>query len=726
MVETIMLVGEPSLNSKKPDEWIGQISDCVSTRRGLPKRLASGLTVGCLQHISDTFESVLLKSTLFDVPSGYKPKRKLMKKDHDGCIGCGTIHVRLYTTSSQETLLESGPGDSQLCTFHPGSAHFRNLLTLNPTPKLLDAEEMSTSQVTEISTVASSDEEYTTEDGLTEVSVSDKPTDEETADMDILGEVESQHLLTPPEHIYSDDEDVISSTEENHSQCEHKIAISNNDGLVSEEASVATQPATSLVEPTSGIQQLKNQLTEEVDEVFRRDSQQSGATLPVTSSNAQHPIAAPNQRERRAYFSSSIPARDGRLYGRNKILKQLEEILVDVIPADSNSSLILPGKVNLVWLAGLAGIGKTSIAKEFFYRYMDNFECVLWLRATSDYELGKYCHDSAIALGLVNGRVCQDHNVSRARLMNYLGCLRSRSLIILDDCREGVDVSIYIPKDVACSVIATGRQAPVANPALNWTVLDVGTFTPEEATLFFISYSRGNIQNDEAEAMCRTAVSFHDSPLLCRHVADRHHRSKRSFVDISVSLGLKDLPITARFEPVSTVMASTISGLDNTPKLLLSTLCFYDSVRIPERLVRSAQPRKKGSRSKATSLFSELLSVLPGAAASLWNTALVDIDESHPEKVYLMHSTVQDYVRTRLDDKTWSVSFDAACSSIDYQWPSKRKLKNILGGFWEDFDYLHTHVHHLADCLARDRLVDQLSSYDPGEDFKRLLIKHTW
>jgi hypothetical protein len=160
--------------------------------------------------------------------------------------------------------------------------------------------------------------------------------------------------------------------------------------------------------------------------------------------------------------------------------------------------------------------------------------------------------------------------------------------------------------------------------------------------------------------------------------------------------------------------------LDKPATSLLVTLSFHDPHRISKRLLRTVKlPRSW----KISRLDPE--STLTSATALLWRSAFLDIDGSQPDSTYQMHKSVQDWIRGQVDDKTWRVGFESACSNLRYQWPSRRKLKNIMGGFWEDFDNVHTHVHHLAYCLKRDRLVDQLS-YDPGDEFKKLLVYHTW
>ncbi|RYP05302.1 hypothetical protein DL764_003900 [Monosporascus ibericus] len=695
MIETIMLVGEPCLNPKKPDEWIDLISECVSRQRGLPQRLGSGVTVGCLQHISDVFETILLRSTLFDVSSTNKPrpKRRFRKKmDHDGCIGCATIHVRLFTTSSEEMLLDSGPGDLNICPFHPRSAHFGKLLMLNSSPELPQLEAPDNNAFSS-STVA----------------VNSKP--------DLNAPISSEHEQA---QAAAANQVVEPTPNESHGQLASPVSPQQPNEQTSKETDAEEIQR---LAPEVQIDDAEDVIPLEysVEDISERNTEPPCATRSAVSSAVGQPqVNTASPRERKTYFSSSIPFRDDKFFGRSEVLQQLEQAILGTPDGNFAQNSVQSTSANLVWLSAAPGMGKTSVAIEFAYRFMEKFEYVIWLNATSNANLGKYCHDSAVALGLVNGRVCLDHQTSRSRLMDFLRRSSSPWLLVLDDCADGVDISPYLPNHGMCSVIATGRQQP---GSAGWSVIDVPPFTPEEAVKFLVSFVKDEISDEDAEGICSAAVRYHFCPLVVRQLAKWSTRDAISFKDINALLSGNGMSLAFRFKPVHEVMSCTMDRLDIPATSLLVTLCFYDANRVSKRLLQTARTRKSAGspRSDAT----EHESMLSGATSLLWRSALLDIDDSQAESSYQMHKSVQDWIRTQVDDKTWRDGFEAACSSLSYQWPSKRKLKNIMGGFWGDFDNLHTHVHHLADCLIQDRLVDQLS-YDPGDEFKRLLVYHTW
>jgi tetratricopeptide (TPR) repeat protein len=65
-------------------------------------------------------------------------------------------------------------------------------------------------------------------------------------------------------------------------------------------------------------------------------------------------------------------------YWRNPFFTDREEIL-----ATLHSTFTSPSPLKIQALSGLAGVGKTQIAVEYAYRYMNNYQAVLWARADS-------------------------------------------------------------------------------------------------------------------------------------------------------------------------------------------------------------------------------------------------------------------------------------------------------------------------------------------------------
>lgn len=700
-----MLVGEPSLNPKKPDEWINLISECVSRQRGLPKRLGNGDTVGCLQDIADTFERILLHSTLLDVSGGNapQPKRKLFrvkKLEHDGCIGCATIHIRLFTTSSEETIMDTGPGDPNICPFHPKSVHFRQLLMLKSSPELpqLEAPPENTAPIFSAVTTTHSSR---SEAGIVPAVVAQAS---RTVDMgDTNGDLSENSELPPQQqldHAQAEIEEIEGPSQPQQTEDESINVLSQDDDV-----DIMSQEGNALSSQTS---------IEEIS-VDRRETPATWASASSAVGQSQPHNESP--RERRKCFSSSIPSRDSKFFGRSEILGQLERTILRAGEYGGDQTWVQTKQATLVWLSAGPGMGKTAIAAEFAHRFMEDFEYVIWLNASSNASLGRHCHDAAVALGLVNERTSQDHALSTSKLMEKLKDATSPWLLVLDDCTDGVDLTNYLPSNDLCSIIATGRRQPQSD---GWTTIDVPPFTSEEAAKLLLSCVEGHLSEKDVKGVQSAAERYHFSPLTIRQLAKWSTRDTFSFKDISDLLTGEDMRLSFRIHDPHDVLSCTMNKLDKPATSLLVTLSFHDPHRISKRLLRTV---KLPQSWKISRLDTE--STLTNATALLWRSAFLDVDGSQPDSTYQMHKSVQDWIRGQVDDETWRGGFESACSNLKYQWPSRRKLKNIMGGFWEDFDNVHTHVHHLAYCLTRDRLVDQFS-YDPGDEFKKLLVYHTW
>ena len=154
---------------------------------------------------------------------------------------------------------------------------------------------------------------------------------------------------------------------------------------------------------------------------------------------------------------------------------------------------------------------------------------------------------------------------------------------------------------------------------------------------------------------------------------------------------------------------------------LFALLSFFHTAHLTSDMLELAWSRKRAASSDTRELTSG--ENAGQALKSLWRLSLVDLGrEGRIERV---HELVQDVLLHNLDDQTWADGFESVCQSVAYGWPSKRKLRNVMHGYWEDFDTLHAHVHRLAYPLRRDRLYKR-SRYDPSDTFKRLLVHHTW
>lgn len=685
MVETIIMIGEPRLEAHNQWEWVDLVSKCVSRQVPLPTKLAKGHCMGSLHAISESFEDALLHSTLVNVNCAEAERskrwfRKLRHKEHDGCLRSGSILIRCWTTASDDELLEKQPGDENLCTFHPQSPHSRNLLLLNSVS--------SQSQILEA--------EMHTLSSSTNVAKSLPHHD----DADIGSQVadNTQDLLTIAGPLLAKE------------QAEAVVKVTE----------VSLDPATD-----SKVHEIKARgRTQESYDGKCLSAQRGNVPSKASSKVTTHgeplnvePFSDPeNRRKRKLVFSNSMPPRDSCFFGRTVVLNGLSDALVqdNLGPV---SSLARSTRPHIVWLTGLPGIGKTAIVTEFVHRHARDFELVLWMAANSRASLGRSCHDFAVGLGLVQGRTDQDHATSRSKLFEWLATCNKKYLLVFDDLDSLSDLASFLPEYGTGSIVATSRrEIPEIHRGTSAdTVISLSPFTKKEAFDFLTLHAFQGQRPEQIKDIKSAAHQYFYSPLIIRHLANWSSRKKITTKDINRMLRMTDHSLKLLSDP-NTLVLSKVEELDANDALLFRSLCLLNTSGVQERILLGAQ------RSKQLALrrFPQSSETLSRSLSQLWKLSLIDTNEE--ECLSWVPHAIQDAAISSMGFETWTMSLNAAAALIQEQWPSKRKFRNIVSGFWPDFDHLHSHAWSIFDsCHASHHPVR-----DSDNILKRLLMNSIW
>ncbi|MHC1687042.1 MAG: FxSxx-COOH system tetratricopeptide repeat protein [Methanothrix sp.] len=148
-------------------------------------------------------------------------------------------------------------------------------------------------------------------------------------------------------------------------------------------------------------------------------------------------------------------------------------------------------------LTGLGGKGKTSLAKEYAYRYMANYDHVWWIRADEPATLSIDYANLAVALDLPQKNSSDQTAVMNA-VKSWLG-QNQKCLLVFDNAQEPEVLKKFLPQAGSCHVIITSR-----NP--NWrkiaAVSPVEVFKLEEA-VEFIHWRTGRDDLDAANALAK-------------------------------------------------------------------------------------------------------------------------------------------------------------------------------------------------------------------------------
>ena len=143
-------------------------------------------------------------------------------------------------------------------------------------------------------------------------------------------------------------------------------------------------------------------------------------------------------------------------------------------------------------LTGLGGKGKTSLAREYAYRYRAEYDLVWWVRASEPATLAMDYSDLAAKLDLPQ-KDSQDQNAIINAVKQWLG-QNQKWLLIFDNAPEPNVVKRFLPQGGGGHVIITSRNPNWGNVA---KLLQVEVFEPNEAVEFILKRTS---QSDKASA----------------------------------------------------------------------------------------------------------------------------------------------------------------------------------------------------------------------------------
>src|SRR5260370_3909678 len=158
-------------------------------------------------------------------------------------------------------------------------------------------------------------------------------------------------------------------------------------------------------------------------------------------------------------------------YPRNAYLSGREELLSQLAAALRTGQATALSQPQAV--SGLGGIDKTQIALEYAYRYSQDYQAVLWVRAESRETLHSSFVDIITLLNLPE-KDAQDHTMIIQAVQNLLQ-IHHEWLLILDNADELAMVGEFLPSGYAGHVLLTTRARALGRLAQR---LEVETFTP--------------------------------------------------------------------------------------------------------------------------------------------------------------------------------------------------------------------------------------------------------
>ena len=187
-------------------------------------------------------------------------------------------------------------------------------------------------------------------------------------------------------------------------------------------------------------------------------------------------------------------------------------------------------------LTGLGGVGKTQLAAGLAHAWWQErrVDLLVWVTATSRTTILAHY---ARAAGDVTGIEDPDPDTGAARFLAWLAGTSRRWLLVLDDVTDPTDLQgLWPPATAAGRVLVTTRRRDAALLA-GRTVIDVGAFTPNEASAYLtVKLGDHSARLDEAAelaadlgylplALAQAAAYIVDQDLTCggyRRRLDNH------------------------------------------------------------------------------------------------------------------------------------------------------------------------------------------------------------
>jgi tetratricopeptide (TPR) repeat protein len=199
--------------------------------------------------------------------------------------------------------------------------------------------------------------------------------------------------------------------------------------------------------------------------------------LMVQSALEHHNLDAPSDDRsgERARSSPSgpalfgnVPPKNPNFTGRTELLEQLHAKL----SSEGMTTAVLPHALH-----GMGGVGKTLLAVEYLYRYVQSYDLIWWIPAERTATIAASLVDLAARLGLSGG---SEANTAVPMVLDALqrGEPQANWLLVFDNAESPEHVLPYLPRGGPGNVLITSRDprwADVGSP------LEVNVFQREES-----------------------------------------------------------------------------------------------------------------------------------------------------------------------------------------------------------------------------------------------------
>ena len=759
------MIGDPDLHDDNRSDWPGLIQECLQHSKKSSQDLYSEEALDGLKRISDKFEKVTLQSQFFQVTGKVPLRRKSLRlkstSTYKNCLCDANIIVRMWTTADEDESVPLGEGDDRVCVFHKGSKCHKPLLLITggdygrPSDLILPS---TTATVTDIVQNLSNHEKNAA-DGATPgetqdtymaayiATASTSQIDTNSASMNDLYLYNSENSTTKLRIDNSTDDpqrpkSPSKSTDGVGSQSLYEAKHFGGSGVCDDfHATCEAAPQDVMCRAYSGGVAPRNNIERPQDERSSLHSPSCRDTVkPVgecLDDNLEEEIVRSSDqtsttRPRPLPLQLGIPPPCKYFVGRTTLLEDMRSFLTDTPSARLSDDSLTP-KQRVAILRGVPGIGKTHAAREFAVRHESQFDTIFWIRSDSQDALARSFHNVAIALGLINGRKEHNHNASTAKLKDWFQHSKSKWLLIFDNVNDYEILVPYIPTSNAGAIIITAQRytdgtLDIANTSSSILELDVLRLTSEESYDLFRStlWQKETLNCESVRKLSNLLQGFPLALVQAAAFINANQTSMHQFIN-ELERNSADLSITSSSDleqaPEVPRIISHLTGLralSAEADELCAVLACLDYVDIHESFLLAAAKCKVPLRNLPTTIkrleSCRRETVLHGYICTLGESRLC-----------WNHESLQDAFQASMSLQQKIDALNTTSLLLLSHWPSRKKIRNVLLGFWPEFDSIHTHVRRLSRLwvsLSRQR--GSLKALIRDEPFMQLLTLSTW
>ncbi|TAQ89092.1 hypothetical protein B7494_g2563 [Chlorociboria aeruginascens] len=375
--------------------------------------------------------------------------------------------------------------------------------------------------------------------------------------------------------------------------------------------------------------------------------------------------------------------RDPSFCGRNTILGEIHKSLLAPKPSAT-------AEAQSVLIYGLSGIGKTSTALEYTYRYRDSFDFVFWMVAETKSDLVR-SYAQVIARLRALGLIQNDGSTGIDDARDWFEITSQTWLLVLDNVEDWPSILHYWPTSAKAqsAILVTAQKQEFRHLTSNSFLLE-DLSIDDGSQLLLAHVNQGSpFYDDELKAAKKITEMFGGLPLAIAHIAGYVSDSPCSLSDF---LEITELRYAYIWDSDVTVSKAQSKkrlnvvwdvALDELPldaRKLIYTMAFMNPDLMPDAIFLARSDLEDPELKKRKAEFIEMMRCLV-------KRALVrPIAES--QGLYSIHRALQKYILYKLDKDltTRHEFFLSAIAAIRMITPSASPTQTPNPKLWDQFE----------------------------------------